>query len=241
MKKYGMVIDLQRCTGCGGCIVACKNENNLPEGIAWSNKITETKGTFPDIRFSYLPTLCNHCENAPCVSGCPTQAMYYGENGIVMHDTRKCIGCRYCMAHCPYGVISFNWEDPHQSWREDTALIPGGTASPVEMTQHVGGKVIPYYNPEQETKYAGIRPRGVVEKCNFCAHRLENNQLPYCVDSCPANARIFGDLDDIDSEVNEVLGKFKSTRLKEDLGTEPKIFYIREFNRSTYKKTKGGV
>ena len=236
-----MVIDLQRCTGCGGCIVACKNENNLPEGISWSDKIAETVGTFPDVRYTYIPTLCNHCENAPCVSGCPTQAMHYDENETVMHDPEKCIGCRYCMAHCPYGVISFNWEDPHKEWKIETALLPEGTVSPAEMVQQVGGTVTPYYNPEPEAKYTGIRSRGVVEKCNFCAHRLENNQLPYCVEACPADARISGDLDDPNSEINQILNKFKPTRLKEELGTEPKVFYVREFNRSVYKKTKGGL
>jgi Fe-S-cluster-containing dehydrogenase component len=241
MSKYGMVIDLQRCTGCGGCIVACKNENNLPEGIQWSSKITETVGTFPNVRFTYIPTLCNHCEDAPCVSGCPTSAMHYEDNGLVMHDTDKCIGCRYCMARCPYGVISFNWEESHKAWREDSALIPEGTAAPAELVEQVGGTVTPYYNPEQEAKYPGIREKGVVEKCNFCAHRLENEQLPYCVEACPSNARIFGDMDDPNSEVTEILDKFKPTRLKEELGTKPKVCYVREFNRPSYKKTKGGV
>ena len=241
MTKYGMVIDLQRCTGCGGCIVACKNENNLPEGIAWSSKITETVGIFPDVRFTYIPTLCNHCEDAPCVSGCPTNAMHNGENGLVLHEPDICIGCRYCMARCPYGVISFNWEDPHKSWKMETELIPDGTASPAALTQQVGGTVIPYYNPENEASYTGIRPRGVVEKCNFCAPRLERDQLPYCVEACPADARIFGDLDDPNSDVSEILDKFKPTRLKEELGTKPKVSYVREFNRTAYKKTKGGV
>ncbi len=241
MSKYGMVIDLQRCTGCGGCIVACKNENNLPEGINWSYKITETVGTFPNVRYTYIPTLCNHCENAPCVSGCPTTAMHHSEDGIVVHDPDKCIGCRYCMARCPYGVISFNWEDPHKVWKTRAALIPEGTASPVELVQQVGGTVTPYYNPEPEEKYTGIRPRGVVEKCNFCTHRLANGHLPYCVEACPADARIFGDLDDPHSEIRKILDKFKGTRLKEEQGTEPKVYYIRQFNRSTYKKTKGGV
>lgn len=241
MSRYGMVIDLQRCTGCGACIVACKNENNLPEGISWSDKIAETVGTFPNVRYTYIPTLCNHCDNAPCVSGCPTQAMHYGENGIVVHEPEKCVGCRYCMARCPYGMVRFNWEDPHEAWKDEEALVPGGTASPVEVVAQVGGERIPYYNPALEARYAGIRRRGVVEKCNFCAHRLEAGELPYCVESCPANARIFGDLDDPKSEINQILAKFKPTRLREEMGTEPKVFYVREFNRSSYKKTKGGL
>ena len=114
MARYAMVIDLQRCVGCSSCSISCRNENNVPEGIYWSHKITETSGTFPNVRFHYIPTLCNHCENPPCVRGCPTNAMHKLENGITMHEPKKCIGCRYCMINCPYGGIYFNWSDPHK-------------------------------------------------------------------------------------------------------------------------------
>ena len=113
MPRYAMVIDLQRCVGCGSCSISCRNENNVTEGIYWSHKITETSGIFPNVRYHYLPTLCNHCTNAPCVTGCPTQAMHKLDNGITMHDPKKCIGCRYCMINCPYGVIYFNWKKAH--------------------------------------------------------------------------------------------------------------------------------
>jgi molybdopterin-containing oxidoreductase family iron-sulfur binding subunit len=241
MSKYVMVIDLQRCTGCGGCIVACKNENNLPEGIAWSSKITETAGTFPDVRFTYIPTLCNHCDNAPCVSGCPTSAMHKGEGGITLHDPDLCIGCRYCMARCPYGVISFNWEQPHLAWNDQTAVIPEGTSTPADLKAQVGADALPYYNPDSDVNYSGIRSKGVVEKCHFCTHRTKNDLLPYCVEACPADARIFGDLDDPDSEVSKLLGKFKASRLQEELGTEPSVFYIREYNPGRNSATKGDV
>ncbi|MGL1864121.1 MAG: 4Fe-4S dicluster domain-containing protein [Pseudodesulfovibrio sp.] len=241
MTTYAMVIDRQRCVGCGACSVACKNENNLSEGIRWSDKITETAGTFPNVRFDYIPTLCNHCENAPCVKGCPTKAMHVGEGGIVMHDPDKCIGCRYCIASCPYGVISYNWRKPFMNWENNEALIKDCTISPSDMLAKVGGKGIPYYNPEREATLSGIRPTGVVEKCTFCDHRLKRNLLPYCVEACPADARIFGDLDDPNSEVSKLLGKYKPYRLKENLGTEPKVFYIRSFNPGTYVKSKGGV
>ncbi|MBC8505516.1 MAG: 4Fe-4S dicluster domain-containing protein [Anaerolineales bacterium] len=241
MAKYAMVIDLQRCTGCGGCILACKNENNLSEGVSWSSKIAWTEGTFPDVRYTYITTLCNHCENAPCVKGCPTSAMHKTEDGVTNHDPDKCIGCRYCMTGCPYGVINFNWEDAHAGWQEQEALIADVTAAPAEMVQQVGGTSIPYYNPALEETYEGVRPRGVVEKCNFCNHRLENGQLPYCVESCPSNARAFGDLDDPNSDVSKLLAKFRSFRLREHLGTEPKVFYVREFTPGTNVASKGGV
>ena len=95
--KWVMVIDLQKCTGCGSCTLACKNENNVPDGMFWASHISETKGTFPSVRHDYIPTLCNHCDNAPCVKVCPTSAMHKIDGGITMHDPNKCIGCRYCM------------------------------------------------------------------------------------------------------------------------------------------------
>lgn len=241
MTTYGMVIDLHRCTGCAACIIGCKNENNLSEGVAWSSKITRTVGKFPNVRYEYIPTLCNHCANAPCVAACPTGAMHKAEGGITMHDPDKCIGCRYCMAACPYDVIHFNAEAPHPRWQEDTALIPGGTSAPIELVEAVDGTTIPYYNPDRAETLPGIRPQGVVEKCTFCDHRLKKGQLPYCVEVCPANARIFGDLDDPDSEVNELIGKYHTTRLREDMGTKPRVFYIRSFQPGGYESTKGGL
>ena len=241
MATYGMVIDLHRCTGCAACVIGCKNENNLSEGIAWSDKITRTTGTFPNVGYEYIPTLCNHCANAPCVAACPTEAMYKDENGITMLDVDKCIGCRYCMAACPYGVIHFNDEEPHARWQDDTAVIPGGTSSPIELVEDVGGTTMPYYNPDRAETMAGIRPQGVVEKCTFCDHRVGNGQLPYCVEVCPASARIFGDLDDPDSSVKKLLGTYSSRRLREDMGTEPRVHYIRSFQTGSYEKTKGEV
>ena len=189
----------------------------------------------------YIPTLCNHCANAPCVRGCPTRAMHKLDNGITMHDPDKCIGCKYCEFNCPYGVIYFNWEKPHKFWRSEQAVIPGGTASPQEEVAKVGGKVIPYYNPERDRTLPAIRPKGVVEKCTFCDHRVKNKQLPYCVEACPANARVFGDLSDPKSEVSVLLGKFQPFRLREEIGTEPHVFYIRGYNPARYRATKGGV
>lgn len=241
MPRYAMVIDLQSCVGCGSCSISCRSENNVPDGIYWSNKITETSGTFPNVRYHYIPTLCNHCDNAPCVRGCPTGAMHKLDNGITMHDPKKCIGCKYCEFNCPYGVIYFNWRKPHPFWRQETPVIKDGTFTPEEMTQKAGGKAIPYYNPEREDTLAGIRPKGVVEKCTFCDHRINKGLLPRCVEACPADARIFGDISDPDSEVSKLLGKFRPFRLREQLGTDPHVFYIRDFNPAHYQPTKGGV
>ena len=129
-KRLAMVIDLQRCTGCGGCVISCKSENNVQRGNAWASRKTKTVGKFPNVRFEFIPTLCNQCENAPCVKGCPTGAMHKGYGNITMHTPEKCIGCKTCMAMCPYGVISRHYVDPHLHWRTDDALIEGCTPSP---------------------------------------------------------------------------------------------------------------
>ena len=241
MPRYAMVIDLQRCVGCGSCSISCRNENNVSEGFYWSHKITETSGTFPNVRYHYIPTLCNHCTNAPCVRGCPTLAMHKLENGITMHDPKKCIGCRYCMINCPYGVIYFNWKDPHTNWKDKRELIKGVTSSPAEEIKTLDARGVPYYNPHRDATLPGIRPKGVVEKCTFCDHRIMEDKLPRCVESCPADARIFGDLDDPKSQVNHLLGKFRPFRLKEAQGTEPAVFYIRDFSSAGYPRTKGGI
>ncbi|KKN03755.1 hypothetical protein LCGC14_1104520 [marine sediment metagenome] len=242
-KKLVMVIDLQRCTGCGGCAITCKSENNVQAGVAWSNRIAKTIGTFPDVRVEFIPTLCNHCFKAPCVRACPTGAMHKGDGNITMHSPEKCIGCKTCMAMCPYGVIWRNTKEPHRFWKSKDALIEGCTSSAVEVTEKVKATVLPHYNRAREdsTPGSGLRYKGIVEKCTFCDHLVKHGKLPFCVTSCPASARIFGDLNDPKSEVSRILSKYRPWRLKEHLGTEPKVYYIRAFNPRNYPKTKGSV
>jgi molybdopterin-containing oxidoreductase family iron-sulfur binding subunit len=242
-KRLAMIIDLQRCTGCGGCVISCKSENNVQSGIAWAGRIIKTIGKFPNVRFEFIPTLCNQCENAPCVKGCPTKAMHKGYGNITMHTPQKCIGCGTCIAMCPYDVISRHHGEPHLRWRSEDVLIKGCTSSPKEVTKKAGGHVIPYYNDAREKNKAGsgLRYKGIVEKCTLCNHRVEKGLLPHCVISCPANARVMGDLNDPDSEASQLLAKYRPWRLKEHLGTEPKVFYIRDFNPGAYKSTKGSV
>lgn len=241
--RLAMVIDLQRCTGCGGCLISCKSENNVQSGVTFAKKIAKTVGTFPNVRLEFIPTLCNHCEHAPCVRGCPTGAMHKGIGNITLHTPNKCIGCKTCMAMCPYGVISRNTKETHRFWRRKSRMIEGCTASPEEVVARVKSTGIPYYNSSKETSAAGagLRYKGIVEKCTFCDHLVKQGQLPFCVTSCPANARIFGDMTDPDSEVSKLLARYRPWRLKEHLGTEPRVYYIREFNAGGYPKTKGSL
>ena len=242
-KKLAMVIDMQRCTGCGGCVISCKNENNVQAGVAWAGRKCKTIGKFPNIRMEFIPTLCNHCVKAPCVESCPTQAMHKGDGNITMHTPSKCIGCRNCMAVRPYEVISYNKNDPHKFWKSTESVIKGCTSSGAEVTAKVKGTGLPYYNSAKESSAPGmgLRKKGIIEKCTLCDHRLKLGKLPFCVVSSPANARLVGDLNDPNSEVRKLLGKYRPWRLKEHLGTEPKVYYIREFNPGNYPSTKGSV
>ncbi|MHC4451505.1 MAG: 4Fe-4S dicluster domain-containing protein [Planctomycetota bacterium] len=229
-RNWGMVIDLHRCVGCAACDIACKTENNVPVGFHWSNHIIETRGTFPDTKYRYVPTLCNHCANAPCVNNCPTTAMHKSKDGVTLHDANLCIGCRACQTSCPYGAIYFNDDRPHKQLREDkTPAIAGCTATGKEVIEK-SGAALPYYNPAREATYEGIRFRGIVEKCTMCDHRLAEKQQPWCVESCPTGARIFGDLNDSASPPRRALAKHSHRVLQKDKGTKPKVYYIREFS-----------
>ncbi len=238
-----MVIDLQRCTGCGACNIGCAQENNLQEGMAYSSRLIETNGEFPNVGYEYTPTLCNQCDDAPCASGCPTSALYEGEGGITMHDHEQCIGCKACLVNCPYDEIHLNEEDPHPEWERDGALIEGGTASPKEVKERAGveADAPPHYNPNREVddNEHPTRYKGIVEKCNFCVHRLNESELPRCVEECPCEARIFGDENDPDSKVNEVLGKYDPDVLKPERGTEPSVKYVRDYSGGSYERGTG--
>ncbi len=227
-KNFAMIIDLHKCVGCAACDIACKSENNVPANFHWANHFVETVGTFPDVRYRHIPTLCNHCENAPCVDVCPTSSMHKDADGITMHDADMCIGCRACQLACPYDVIHFNEDKPHAEFRDGEALIPGATSTGREVTEQTKTP-IPYYNPDRAATYDGVRRKGIVEKCTFCDHRVKIGKNPWCVVSCPADARIFGDLNDPASEVSNLLGKYFPRVLQKEMGTRPKVFYIRDF------------
>jgi len=204
MKHHVMVIDLQACTGCNTCSIACKQENNLPENVWWTEVLTIGSdgndipaGIYPELTMDYLPFGCQHCANAPCVEVCPSTATYRLDNGIVMLDPSLCIGCRYCMMVCPFtGVRVFS--DEQQSY-----AIPFST----------GGSPMIH------------RPK-TVEKCTFCSHRVMQGLEPACVEACPMSARTFGDLNDPSSAVSELLRTRPHFQLLIEKGTEPSVYYL---------------
>ncbi|MFH1076486.1 MAG: menaquinone reductase iron-sulfur cluster-binding subunit QrcC [Pseudomonadota bacterium] len=227
--KYGMVIDLDKCTGCGACMVACMVENNVSykkdesnklDSITWLRVFQLTNGKpYPDTEVCYLPRPCMQCEgehgHSPCVSVCPATATDYDhETGVVSQIYTRCFGCRYCMAACPYHARYFNWRDP--VWPENTKAGLSPDVSP--------------------------RMRGIVEKCSFCFHRLQRvRQQAYaegqrdilemeyqtaCTQACPAGAITFGDLNNSEHKVHTLKQSKDAFRLLERLGTNPKVYYI---------------
>ncbi|MEG1517357.1 MAG: 4Fe-4S dicluster domain-containing protein [Raoultibacter sp.] len=174
MTKYGMAIDLTRCAGCQTCVVTCQLHNNQRPGIAWGHVDALESGKWPDSKRVYLSHACMHCEDAPCVSACPTGASVKRDDGIVTIDYEACIGCGNCIAACPYGARTLSMDDV---WFFDAK-----TPSPYEAE--------------------GVQRIKVAEKCIFCCDRIKDGSNPYCVDACPTSARIFGDLDDSNSQIN---------------------------------------
>lgn len=208
--RWAMVISLENCTGCDQCTYACQATKNTPDTIRW-NVVTHeetSKG-----REYHVARPCLHCENPPCTDVCPVSATYRRElDGLVVMDYAKCIGCRYCQVACPYGARSFNWEDPKDLARS--------------------------YIPEWGDPEVDVRPRGVIEKCTFCIERMDQaiaeglkpgedyEVTPACINACPAEARFFGDLNDPDSQVSQLLQEFPFVRLREELGTAPRVYYL---------------
>lgn len=230
-KSYGMIIDLHRCVGCGACDLACKSENNTPIGINWASHTVETYGVFPKVSLVHTPTLCNHCEDAPCVRVCPTHAMHYNDVGMVVHDPSICIGCKSCMQADPYNVIHFNTEQAFLEFStDDSSIVKGGTFSKKELSDKSNAP-FPNFNAARGAGgYEAIRGIGTVEKCTFCNHRVAEGLAPACVVACPADARIFGDLNDEKSEIAALLREHKPSVLLPERGTKPKVFYVRSYN-----------
>jgi molybdopterin-containing oxidoreductase family iron-sulfur binding subunit len=215
--EFAYALDISRCIGCRRCVYACVEENNQSRDpqLHWIKVLSmeKEKGvdfsaadpyynppTVPQEGHFYVPVACQQCRNAPCTKVCPTGATWTEKDGIVVIDYDWCIGCRYCMAACPYGARHFNWAEP----------------------------TIPRDKLNTNTHYLGNRPRpkGVVEKCTFCIQRTRAGRYPACVEVCPVGARKFGNLLDKDSEIRYIIEHKRVLVLKEDLNTVPRFFYF---------------
>lgn len=194
---YGMLIDLKKCVGCHACAVACKEAHGTPPGVTRSHVELVEEGTYPNTKRTHIPMLCMQCENAPCVEICPTGASQKREDGIVTVDKEVCIGCSSCMNACPYGA---------RYLREDE-------------TGYFGEELNEY-----ETVMYEVMPKGTVDKCTFCADRIDagNGEVQACVAACPAEARVFGELEELKAQA-EAEGGYQ---LLPEEGTNPSVWYV---------------
>ncbi len=215
---WGYGLDIARCIGCRRCVYGCVAENNpsrVSPQLHWIRVLRLKKGslinlensehyynpeTVPEPGFQYLPVQCQHCDNPPCVRVCPVKATWKEPDGLVVVDYNWCIGCRYCIAACPYKGRVFNWAEPK----------------------------IPTAELNTEVHYLGNRPRmkNCVDKCTFCIQRVRQGRYPACVEACPTGTRKFGNLLDPNSEIRYLIENKRVFRLKEDLNTEPKFYYF---------------
>lgn len=219
--KWGMVIDLDRCTGCQACVIACQAENNIPindekafrdgRAIEWIRVERYWEGDFPDVKARFLPVLCQHCDNAPCESVCPVYATYHNNEGLNVQVYNRCVGTRFCGNNCPYHARLFNYWEP--VWPEDLRN---------------------QLNPD-----VTVRSRGIMEKCSFCIQRIRRATRggkkvedqafnPACVQACPTDAMTFGDLLNEDSRVSRMWEDERAYRVLEALGTNPSVKYLKQ-------------
>lgn len=205
MPRYGMVIDLKRCYGCYSCVMSCKVKNHTPPGVFWSRLLKGESGEFPNTVRQSLPVLCNHCEEPDCVAVCPTGATYKTDDGRVVIDKEICTGCKYCMMACPYGA--------RYTVEEWESYFPEGLP-------------LSDYEKFSKKQWENDSGCGVATKCDFCADRLGTDKEPACVQSCPAYARYFGDLDDPDGELVFLIKTRGGFPLNPELGTKPKVYYL---------------
>ena len=232
MAKWGMVINLEKCVGCQACTAACSQENTRLPGENWQDVLFYNEGK----NLTWLPRPCMHCESPSCMHVCPTRATYKTADGVVAIDWNKCIGCKYCMIACPYGVRFFS---------DTKALVEPDLRSVFKDETGKHSWNPPYRLPEAMedwTHGVGIAPTGVVTKCTFCYHKISKapkgtadlsehdpatkEYTPACVRTCPATARYFGDLDNPNSTVSKLIDNKGGVRLLDQTGNKPQVYYL---------------
>ncbi|MBK15358.1 MAG: 4Fe-4S ferredoxin [Chloroflexi bacterium] len=227
--KWGMVVDLDKCTGCQSCVVACQSENNIPintedifnqrRAIEWIRIERYWEGEFPNVKARYVPVLCQHCDEAPCEPVCPVLATYHNDQGLNVQVYNRCIGTRFCANNCPYTVRFFNFWEPEWPDSLKNQLNPDVT----------------------------VRSRGIMEKCTFCIQRIrrvsknsksgektnERDLNPACTNACATDALVFGNLNDPESKVSKARskGEKRSYKMLEELGTEPNVIYLKKVEK----------
>ncbi len=223
--KWAMVVDIDRCTGCQACVVACQAENNVPvnteekflrhRATEWIRIERYWEGEYPNVKARFIPVLCQHCGNAPCEPVCPVYATHHSEEGLNVQVYPRCVGVRFCANNCPYQVRFFNWFEPDFATSLQQQLNPDVT----------------------------IRVRGIIEKCTFCVHRIRRAQLtaererrsvadgevtPACAQTCPTGALVFGNIMDPSSKVARLSQDKRGYKLLKELGTEPNVTYLKK-------------
>jgi molybdopterin-containing oxidoreductase family iron-sulfur binding subunit len=210
-RRWVMVIDLRKCVGCSACTIGCVAENKLPPGVVYRPVVDEEIGEYPNVSRRFLPRPCMQCENPPCVPVCPVGATYRRNDGVVAINYDQCIGCRYCIVACPYNARTF---DAGERYTDATSTI-----SPIE-------RLPAFEYGQRRTRERDTSPVGNARKCHFCVHRLEAGMLPACVTTCIGRATFFGDASDPEALVSELIAKPNVMRLKEELGTKPRVYYL---------------
>jgi Fe-S-cluster-containing dehydrogenase component len=219
-RRWIMVIDLRKCVGCHACTIACVAENKLPPGVVYRQVVEEEIGTYPNVTRRFMPRPCLHCDDPPCTPVCPVGATYKRADGIVVMDYDRCIGCRYCMNACPYNsrYYDFGFSQYDETPKEGEVVL-GESGSVLEL--------LPSFEyGEARTRKQERSPIGNVRKCHFCIHRIEVGELPACTTTCIGRATYFGDANDPDSLVSELIASPNVMRLREELGTQPKVYYL---------------
>jgi molybdopterin-containing oxidoreductase family iron-sulfur binding subunit len=221
-RRWVMVIDLRKCVGCHACTIACVAENKLPPGVVYRPVLEQERGKYPNVTRLFMPRPCMQCENAPCTPVCPVNATYHNDEGVVVVDYHQCIGCRACIAACPYGART---SDFGLTYTQDTPVAEGlivgqKTADDYERAANFE------YGKAWERGQRRTSPIGNARKCHFCLHRIHEGELPACVSTCIGRATLYGDANDPESVVAQMIHLPNVLRLKEELGTEPRVYYV---------------